>query len=101
MRYGVSTKMVQMLQSIYRSVKSCVRVHGSSTNFFDSHTGVKQGEPLSPLLFTLFLNDMYTSMYDEMADMVSLDELKMLLLMFADDTVLFLLFCRRSSVFAY
>ena len=54
---GVSSKMVNMLQAIYKSVMSCVKVSGHLTDYFESYMGVKQGELLSPLMFTFFLND--------------------------------------------
>ena len=88
-QYGVSSKMVKMLTSIYQSVKSCVKVNGSCSDFFDSYAGVKQGEPLSPLLFIFFVNDMHEYLYDESVDMVTVNELQIFLLLFADDTVLF------------
>ena len=50
---GVSSKIVKTLQSIYSTVKSCVRVNGTLREFFDSYMGVKQGEPLSQFLFSL------------------------------------------------
>lgn len=86
---GVSCKMVNMLQAIYKSVKSCVKVKGSLSEFFDSYMGVKQGEPLSPLLFIFFINDMSTYLHDDTADLVTIEELQIFLLLFADDTVIF------------
>lgn len=87
--YGVSSKMVNMLKAIYKSVKSCVKVKGSLSQYFNSYMGVKQGEPLSPLLFIFFINDMANYLYDDNADLVTIDELQIFLLLFADDTVLF------------
>lgn len=51
--------------------------------------GVKQGEPLSPLPFILFINDMSNAVFDEKADIVSFDDLQIFLLLFADDTAIF------------
>ena len=51
---GVFSKMVNMLRAIYESVKSCVRVNGRLSDYFDSYMGVKQGESLSLLLFIFF-----------------------------------------------
>ena len=78
-----------MLRSIYDSVKSCVKVNGSYTQYFDSHAGVKQGEPLSPLLFIFFINDLSEQLKDETADIVTINELQLFSLLFADDTVVF------------
>ena len=86
---NISSKFVKMLQSMYKSVKICVKTHGSVSDYFDSCLGVKQGETLSPLLFIMFINDMSTQLYDDHADVISLNELQIFLLLFADDTVLF------------
>lgn len=89
LRYGGSSKIVKMLEVIYNSVKTCVRVNGNRSDYFDSYTGVKQGEPLSPLLFIFFINDMYDSLYDNSVESFNLEDLKLFVLLFADDTVLF------------
>lgn len=57
---GLSCKMVNIVKSIYNRVQSCVRDINNPMNmsdFFDLSLGLKQGEPLSPLLFILFVND--------------------------------------------
>lgn len=86
---GTSSKMINMLRTIYEKVKSCVKVNGSYTQYFDSYMGVKQGEPLSPLLFIFFINDMSRYLYEDSADLVSINEIQMFILLFADDTVIF------------
>ena len=89
---GGSCKLVKLLQAIYSSVKSCVRTNTSNnvnSAYFGSFLGVKKGEHLSPFLFICFINDMYTFIKDCSFDIVNIDELQLLLLLFADDTVLF------------
>jgi len=51
--------MINILKSLYNSVKTCVKLSATSglSDFFDISLGLKQGEPLSPILFILFIND--------------------------------------------
>ena len=86
--YGASTKIVKMLQAIYEKVQSCVRTEGNLSDSFESYSGVKQGEPLSPFLFILFINDMYENLVVNDGDAFTLNDLKIFILLFADDTVL-------------
>ena len=53
--------MIKALQAMYQSVKACVRYKNVSSSFFNIHSGVKQGGPLSPVLFILFINDLLVS----------------------------------------
>ena len=88
LNYGASTKIVKMLRAIYQRIQSCVRNNGHLSDFFDSYLGVKQGEALSPLLFILFINDMYENLVIQDDHAFTLNDLKIFILLFADDTVL-------------
>ena len=54
---NVTCKLVRAIKSMYNTVKSCVKYKSSFSSFFESNIGLKQGDPSSPLLFMLFVND--------------------------------------------
>ena len=56
-KIGVSTKVIRTLKAMYKSVKGRVRVGADLTNEIDCYTGVSQGCKLSPLLFSLSINE--------------------------------------------
>ena len=83
--------MLLMLKAIYSSVLSCVKINANTnmSDFFDVTLGLKQGEPLSPLLFILFLNDIEQCIDLDNMTNSDLELLSKYLLLFADDIVLF------------
>ena len=50
--------MLIAIKSLYESVSSCVRFNNFYTNWFNINSGLRQGCPLSPLLFNMFINDL-------------------------------------------
>ena len=60
---------------MYNSVKSCVRHINSSTDFFSSDIGLFQGEILSPILFSFFLNDIEQYLQENIFDSITLDQI--------------------------
>ena len=81
-------------KSLYQNVKSCVFQNGQTSEFFTCSAGVRQGENLSPRLFSLFVNDLEKYMIDNQCNPLNFQYgqinqmLKLLLLMYADDTVI-------------
>lgn len=43
---------------MYKGIKSSISVNGENSSFFACDCGVRQGENLSPVLFSLYLNDL-------------------------------------------
>ena len=87
---GLSCKMLTMIKSMYKNVTSCIKNadNMSYSELFDVSLGVKQGEPLSPLLFILFINDI-KSCFDLTKLTPSDIECSIYMLLFADDIALF------------
>ena len=80
---------------MYDDIKSCVYVNGENSSFFASACGVRRGENLSPVLFSIYLNDLehFLDRPDLGIDFeCNNDEFytyfKLLVLLYADDTVL-------------
>ena len=88
---------------MYEKAKSCVMSGNDLSSFFCSSVGVRQGENLSPVLFSIFLNDLtrFMSKYYDGLNLLTGEihllfdnqdckvYFKLYLLLYADDTVIF------------
>ena len=79
---GIRGKMFNIIHSMYQNVKWQVRVNGVLSEQLDCHLGVRQGESLSPFLFSLFVNDMEQELKDKGVNGISIDDLKLYLLLY-------------------
>ena len=74
---------------MYDNIKLRVKCMGSVSDLFSCDVGLSQGEIISPFLFALFINDIELNLQDNLNDGISIDQLQLYLLLFADDAVLF------------
>ena len=87
-RYGVSGGLLRAIKSLYQASEACVRVDGEVSEWFEVKQGVRQGCPLSPWLFNIFLDMVVREAQTNFQGGVKLDTCQVQVLLFADDTVL-------------
>ncbi len=54
----INGKIFNSIYKLYSNPMSCVQVNGELTDWFDINNGVRQGDSLSPVLFSVFINDL-------------------------------------------
>ena len=114
---GINTKIISLLQNMYNKMKLCVKStflqnsttctfckskhdeecifcvsdegHIPNDFLFSTKAGVLQGESLSPFLFSMYLNDINSYMSIDQNIGISIYDFYLILLLFADDMVLF------------
>ena len=95
LKYNINGKVLSVIKSMYSNIKSCVDYNDKQSGFFTCKNGLRQGENLSPILFSLFLNDVehYLSKNIQVGlnihDQYFNSYLRIIVLLYADDTVLF------------
>ena len=95
LRTGIHGKLLKMVQAIYTNVKACVMSSSGCNNtgysrFFECLQGLKQGCVMSPILFSLLINELASEIIVKGKHGVHLtpDEIELFLLLFADDLTL-------------
>ena len=86
---GLRGNILNIIKSMYTSVKSRVKYSNILGNEFQCSLGVRQGECLSPLLFSLYLNDIEEQFINSGLDGIDTDMLKIFMLLYADDIVIY------------
>lgn len=81
---------------MYKNIKSRIKTSYGTSAFFSCNVGVRQGENLSPFLFSIYLNDL--EQYFHHNNVTGLDcefakdelymFMKIFILLYADDTVI-------------
>ena len=85
--FDIHGRLFNTLSTIYSSSNSQLRLNGHLTNSFNVTSGVRQGDTMSPILFSMFLNDLATGIIDLNCG-VSINESNISILLYADDIVL-------------
>lgn len=88
-KLGIRGKILNIIKSMYAIVKSRVKYDNKLGNDFYCSLGVRQGECLSPLLFSLFLNDLEDLFVSAGIDGIDINMFKIFMLLYADDIVIF------------
>ena len=85
--YNINGNIYFAIKKLYSETHNCIRVNSMYTRWFPSLYGVRQGDCLSPTLFSIFLNDL-TLMINEANLGISISGRNIGILLYADDIVL-------------
>ncbi|UYV60670.1 hypothetical protein LAZ67_1001817, partial [Cordylochernes scorpioides] len=86
---GLSCRFIKLIKNYYTQMTATVRWRGSFTEAIKIQAGVLQGEPLSPFLFILFLNDLVPLFDESELPGIYLENYGTIhLLLYADDIVI-------------
>ena len=84
---GIKGKFWRIIKDFYRKTCVKIRINGKFSEEFQSEKGVKQGGVLSPILFSLFINELIMEI--KKAEMgIKLKETLIAILLYADHIVL-------------
>ena len=86
--HNIDGKMYTTLKTMLGTTRSCVELNGIlRTDWFNIHSGVRQGDTISPTLFGLFINDLVVHL-KEKCPTLKIGETELNMLLYADDMVI-------------
>ena len=60
---GIGGHLFRAIEAMYHNVQSSVQVGGATSAPYTIETGVREGSVLSPVLYTIFINDLLTKLH--------------------------------------
>jgi hypothetical protein len=88
---GFSLRWIYILKSLLDNGSVGVRINNENSDFFLIGTGVRQGDPISPILFNFVADVMRAAGHSQIRGLLqSLNGTGVISLQYADDTLLFL-----------
>ena len=90
LKNGIKGRLYKCVRSMYENVKARIRCGAKFTDYINCTRGVKQGDVCSPVLFSLFINELALDIINNGRHGVSLssDFVQLVILLFADDMIL-------------
>ena len=87
---GIKGKLFRCIRSMYSNVKARVRCGDKLTDYVNCTAGVKQGDVCSPILFSLFINELALQVIDKgrHGACFMIDAFELFILLLADDVIL-------------
>ena len=79
----IGRNLLNIIMSMYKHVKSKVKLHYIVSEVFECMLGFRQGECLSPFRFAMYLNDLDEEF--RLLDGIDIGMLKIFLLLYTDD----------------
>jgi hypothetical protein len=56
---GINEHLIALIKDLYTGTEACVVANGCESEWFQMHSGVRQGCPLSPLLFNVYIDHIF------------------------------------------
>ena len=84
LRQNVDGNMYLMIKTMYTHTRSCIKLNKLFTDWFDVNSGVKQGDNMSPTLFSGLVNDL-AHFIKQLGRGVQVGDDNISILLYADD----------------
>ena len=85
---GINGIFMRNIMAMYEKTEYCIKLNNGHTLPIKSNLGLKQGCPLSPMLFNLYI-DGIKDIFDEQCDPIKIQNTKINHFLYADDLVIF------------
>jgi RNA-directed DNA polymerase len=83
----IKPQIWKLLKNYYDNSTAFVHLNGQQSNMFQTTIGVKQGGPLSPKLFSIYIEDIITELEKEEL-ILNIEQIRTGIVLFADDIII-------------
>ena len=87
LQYDIDDRMYRAVPNLYQDTESCIRINNMLSEWFTVINGVRQGDTLSPTLFSLFVDELAKEIKN-MNIGIKIGDRLINILLYADDMVL-------------